>query len=245
MITPASIRTNNPGAMYPGPSAKKFGSRSFETLRSKDGVHKIARFPSATHGAAALFDLLSSKRYCGTTIEAAITNWCGGFYSNTYLNVLEANADLSRSDILTLDLLKDPTRAIALAKAMARQEAGRDYPMTDLEWLAAHQMAFYGATGPAWSPENDIPSPRPETRQQETVKRWAPTVGLGLAGGAATAPAVAPVPQVLTDTLLNLSSWQAFGTSAQGLMTKQMLPPLVVAALVYWLVVKLIPWWRS
>ena len=36
-MIPASIRNNNPGAMYPGKSAKKFGSSTFETLKSKDG----------------------------------------------------------------------------------------------------------------------------------------------------------------------------------------------------------------
>ncbi len=57
-MIPATIRNNNPGGMYPGKSSKKFGSTSYETLRSKDGVHKIATFPTKLHGAAAMFDLL-------------------------------------------------------------------------------------------------------------------------------------------------------------------------------------------
>lgn len=54
-MIPASIRNNNPGAMYPGPSAKKFGSKRFETLKSHDGTHKIACFDDPVHGAAAQF----------------------------------------------------------------------------------------------------------------------------------------------------------------------------------------------
>ncbi len=70
-MIPASIRNRNAGAQYPGPSARKFGSTGFETLRSKDGVHKIATFPTHLHGAAALFDLLD-RRYTGLTVEKAI-----------------------------------------------------------------------------------------------------------------------------------------------------------------------------
>ena len=92
-MIPASIRNNNPGAMYPGKSSKKFGSASFETLRSKDGVHKIATFPSGIHGAAAQFDLLHSD-YCGKTVKAAIELWCGDFYAGTYVKVLEDKAGI-------------------------------------------------------------------------------------------------------------------------------------------------------
>ena len=77
---PASIRTNNPGAMYPGPAATKFGSTRYEVLTSKDGTHQIAIFDSPVLGGAAMFFLLASKTYTGRTIEQAIAKWCGGFY---------------------------------------------------------------------------------------------------------------------------------------------------------------------
>ena len=157
-MIPASIRNNNPGAMYPGRSSRKFGSTSFETLRSQDGVHKIATFPSSIHGAAAQFDLLMQS-YCGQPIELAIKKWCGGFYANTYLAVLENKAGIKRSDQLTKDILRNPETAIPLARAMALQEAGRDFPLDEAGWLAGHQMAFSGAVAPAYRPENDVPSP--------------------------------------------------------------------------------------
>jgi len=180
-MIPASIRNRNPGAMYPGPSAKKFGATTFETLRSRDGVHKIATFPTDHHGAAAMFDLLAA-RYTGMPIEAAIKKWCGGFYASTYIKVLEAKGGVSASDPLTLAMIRDPQTAIPLARAMAWQEAGKDYPLDDAGWLEAHGMAFAGAVAPEFSPKNDVPSPKAETRRAETVK----TVGTatGLLGGA-------------------------------------------------------------
>ncbi|NCV40076.1 MAG: hypothetical protein EBW11_05870, partial [Betaproteobacteria bacterium] len=105
-MIPASIRNNNPGAMYPGPSARKFGSTSFETLKSKDGTHKIATFSSSKHGAAAMFDLLA-RDYTGKTIEAVITRWCGGYYASTYLKVLQQKGGIEATDVLTRAMLLD------------------------------------------------------------------------------------------------------------------------------------------
>lgn len=178
---PASIRNLNPGAMYPGPSSRKFGATKYETLRSKDGVHKIATFASSVDGAAALFDLLGSKAYTGRTIQEAITKWCGGFYVSTYIKVLEANAGVTRHTRLTRELLANREVAIPLAMAMALQEAGQEYPMTDEEWEEAHARVF-GTVAPAplpvpkpsqeedFAPDNDIPSPKPVIRVEQAAK---------------------------------------------------------------------------
>lgn len=185
-ITPASIRNNNPGAMYPGKSAKKFGSRSFETLKSKDGVHKIATFPTPVHGAAAQFDLLHNS-YCGMPLEKAITKWCGAYYVSTYLKVLETNGGIKRTDTLTKEHIKDPAIAIPLARAMALQEAGRDYPMDDDDWEAAHAMAFSSGVAPAFSPDNDVPAPKRETRIAEAVGTVKAVAGAASVVGGGTA----------------------------------------------------------
>mgnify|MGYP005614703781 CR=1 FL=1 len=184
-ITPASIRNNNPGAMYPGKSAKKFGSRSFEVLKSKDGVHKIATFPTPVHGAAAQFDLLHNS-YCGMPLEKAITKWCGAYYVSTYLKVLETSGGIKRTDVLTKEHMKDPKIAIPLARAMALQEAGRDFPMDDDDWEAAHSMAFSAGVAPAFSPDNDVPTPKQETRVADTVNA-VKTVAAVATAGAGTA----------------------------------------------------------
>jgi len=209
-IVPASIRNRNPGAMYPGPSSKKFGSSSFETLTSRDGVHKIATFRSDVQGGSALFDLLASK-YVGMTVEKAITRWCGEFYVSTYIKVLEEHGGVKRSDTLTKEMLEDPEKAIPLAKAMALQEAGREYPMTDEQWAQAHSCAFLQPVAPAFAPDNDVPSPKPETRTAAKVQKVVdvakvvfPVAGVGgVAANQATAPS-APAASKSAETALDV-----------------------------------------
>jgi hypothetical protein len=220
-IVPASIRNRNPGAQYPGKSAKKFGSSSFETLTSRDGVHKIATFRSHIQGGSALFDLLDA-RYTGMTIEKAITKWCGAFYVSTYIKVLEDKGGIKRTDILTKDLLRDPEKAIPLARAMALQEAGRDYPMTGEEWQQAHACAFVEPIAPAFSADNDVPSPKAEMR---TAKAMATVTKAGagisaVAAGVATDPAALTAKlsayKELTAILTSFGPWMAAGMLAVG-----------------------------
>lgn len=146
---PASIRNKNPGAQQPGPVSKKFGSVAFQTLNWKgpDGrprTNTIATFPTDIQGGAALFYLLASPSYADgkRTIRQAISKWCGGYYVSTYLKVLYARSGLDGDTVLTRGLVCNPDVAIPLAKAMAWQEAGMEYPMTDEEWLKAHAMAL-------------------------------------------------------------------------------------------------------
>ncbi len=214
-MIPASIRNRNPGAMYPGASAKKFGSTSYETLRSKDGVHKIATFPTHIHGAAAHFDLLNAS-YTGMTLEKAITRWCGGYYASTYLKVLKDRTGVDADTVLTKAMLADHAIAIPIAKAMAWQEAGQDYPLKDEEWMEAHQMAMgAGTSAPEWNPRNDVPTPKPETRRAAVVAKVqsvATKVGAGVAAGGAavstvTETVIPPVPKGITDTIANFGAW--------------------------------------
>lgn len=223
-MIPASIRNRNSGAMYPGPSAKKFGSTSYETLKSKDGVHKIATFPTHVHGAAAHFDLLASK-YTGMTLQKAIERWCGGYYASTYLKVLKDRAGVDESTVLTKAMLADHEIAIPIAKAMAWQEAGQDYPLKDEEWLEAHQMAMgTGTSAPEWNPRNDVPTPKPETRQSEAIKAVVshPATVVTTVGGAATT--VATVKQVSLDVK------QIGGEVVSAFMLTGKLWPYVLAA---------------
>lgn len=209
-MIPATIRNNCPGGMYPGPSAKKFGSTTYETLKSKDGVHKIATFPTSVHGAAAMFDLLN-RSYTGLTVEKAITKWCGSFYATTYLKVLKDRAGIEPATVLTKTMLADHDIAIPLAKAMAWQEAGKDYPMPDDEWLEAHQMAFGNETAaPGWNPRNDVPTPKPETRRAPFLARLkAAFAAIGSLGimGALEMPLIPAAPQGLKQSFVNLNSW--------------------------------------
>jgi hypothetical protein len=206
-ITPASIRNRNPGAQEPGPSSRKFGSTSHEVLRwtykGKPATNKIATFPTGQHGAAAMFDLLN-RRYTGKTIEKAIATWCGGYYASAYAKALEANGGVKPTDKLTKELVANPEFAIPLCKAMARVEAGRDFPMSDDEWLEAHRMAFGGAAAPEFTPDNDVPSPGPKARAvaaaKEIAKIAVPTTGVVGTGAAtvATQKTEAPAPKPTT-----------------------------------------------
>ena len=209
---PASIRNRNPGSIYPGPSARRFGARGEQRLDSRDGRHRIATFPDNISGAAALFDNLCHARpdrarpyyYRGQTLGAAIETWCGEINAPAYLRVIEARSGLTPDVVLDLNFLRDPDRVVPLAKAMAWHEAGRPFPLALVGWQRAHEMALAympepgprpvpvaapeipaaAASGipvheathaalpeaetppelPAWTPDNDMPSPRPETR---------------------------------------------------------------------------------
>lgn len=241
-MIPATIRNRNPGGMYPGPSAKKFGSTRFETLRSRDGTHKIATFPTHLHGAAALFDLLD-RSYTGKTVEQAIEKWCGGYYVSTYLKVLQQKGNIPPNLALTKSFLRDHSRSIDLVRAMAWQEAGQDYPLTQQEWIEAHAMCFAGGQkAPEFSPMNDVPSPKPETRQAETVKEVAKVAAPLAAGGAAAVSQAPVVPVPPAPDLSLLSAWQGAIETGKGLalFAVNHLHWIAAAAALYWLVCY---WW--
>lgn len=135
---PASIRYSNPGAMYPGPSSKMFGSTRHEVI---GGGHLIAVFDSDEQGAAAQFDLLDTK-YVGLTMQAAIAKWCGGNSAAVYAARVNKETGVSPDEILTHKLIRDPVFAIPLARAMAQVEAGKPFPMDEDGWRRAHTRAF-------------------------------------------------------------------------------------------------------
>ncbi len=214
-MIPATIRNHNAGGMYPGKCATKYGATTFEILNSKDGVHKIATFPSAIHGAAAMFELLRTQ-YTGRTFEAAIKKWCGNIHLASYLKVLESRVGIKPTDMLTEAYLRDHETAIPLAKAMAWQEAGREYPLSDQEWLSAHALCFAGgAVAPSWAPTNDLPTPKAETRAQsafDSVKgKAAAALGIGATGPVASVPT--------PPDLSAVSAWQSAVTMGQSLMS--------------------------
>ena len=142
---PASIRNNNPGAMYPGPSATKFGAVKTNKI---GGGHLIAQFPDPVSGAAALFDLLN-RAYAGMTVRGAIAKWSGGNNVETYVDVVCAATGLKPLDVITVPYLQTARTAIKLACAMARHEAGQEFPLTKSEWKSAHKLAFKHFTIPA------------------------------------------------------------------------------------------------
>jgi hypothetical protein len=124
--------------MYPGPSARRFGSTGHEVI---GGGHKIAVFPDAESGAAAQFDLLS-RNYAGLPLRDAIAKWSGGNASGAYADFIAKNTGLSPDTVLTREILQDPRLAVPLVRSMAQWEAGRVYPLDDAGWNSAHSRAF-------------------------------------------------------------------------------------------------------
>ncbi|HXF55625.1 MAG TPA: hypothetical protein VNK52_16045 [Hyphomicrobiaceae bacterium] len=178
-MTPASVRYANPGAMYPGPSAQRFGAIGAETI---GGGHKIAVFPDAESGAAAQFDLLAS-RYAGKSLADLLHTWSGGNASDAYLASVVRDTGLRPDTVITRDMLADPDVAVPLARAMARHEAGQPYPMTDAQWRAAHGRAF-GSIAPAQvaqvtqnRPETAVIGGTQEGSQQPPERPGAPSEG--------------------------------------------------------------------
>lgn len=138
MPSPISIRTNNPGAMWLGPSAKRFGATSTITV----GVNNVAVFPTAVQGAAAQFDLWT-RSYSNMTLGEAIKRWSGGNSSADYAKRLCQNTGLTLDSVISRTLLAGPV-GINLMKAQAQWEAGQPYPLSDDQWAEAQKMGTAG-----------------------------------------------------------------------------------------------------
>jgi hypothetical protein len=140
--------------MYPGPSAKKFGTTGTHTI---GGGHKIAAFDDPVSGAAAQFDLLSRK-YSGMRMKDAISMWSGGNFSPEYANYITSKTGMPADTVMTRELLADPAFAIPFARASAEWESGltkTGYPLSDEQWSNAHRMAL-GDTAAPLDGENEM-----------------------------------------------------------------------------------------
>ena len=138
----ASIRSNNPGAMWPGPSSRKFSA--VQTQMLADGLgqgNRIAIFPDSVSGGAALFDLWD-RVYIDRKFKDAIKKWSGGNHVQSYLDVFIEQANIPPDLIITKDMIRNPDFAVRFAKAMAWHEAGEVFPLTDEQWRLAHREAF-------------------------------------------------------------------------------------------------------
>lgn len=174
---PASIRYDNPGAMWGGKHAQRWGAT--DTIGLHDGLgqgNNIAVFPTKTQGAAAQFDLWR-RLYTGISLAEAVRRWSGGNSSTAYVAFLAKSSGIDLHENVTPALLAS-RRGLALMKAQAAWEAGRikdGYPMSDAEWMAAQNMVFAGAN-PASPPAPPAPPPsppaQPTTQQPFSLIAW-------------------------------------------------------------------------
>lgn len=164
MSIPVSIRTKNPGAMWPGAISKQFGSTEFEQLHDAQG-NKAAIFPTFEQGGAAQFALWA-KKYSGMRLSQAIFMWSGHNSSPAYAAFLIKHVPGLSMDVVLTRAFFAGEQGRQFMAAQAQWEAGQPYPMTDAQWLKAQQIAF-GQAKP------DVPLP-PDIQKPETAPKPAP-----------------------------------------------------------------------
>lgn len=181
-MDPASVRSNNPGAQWLGPTAQLYGATGSIPL---PGGNNAAQFPDPVSGAAAQFALLG-KNYTGMPLSGAIAKWSGGNSSPAYAAFIAKQTGLSPDTVLTRELLSGP-QGLALAKAQAQWEAGKPFPMSDEQWRQAQSRAFGGQSVPFQAiPPSAAPAGMPLFGPQ--MAGGAPA-GNGVPGSAPTAQA--------------------------------------------------------
>lgn len=87
-----------------------------------------------------MFGLLD-RLYKGLTLRSAIYKWSGGNDANAYISSVSRALGVYPGTVLTSEFLRSD-KGIALAKAMARIEAGRPFPLSDEKWRQAHDRVF-------------------------------------------------------------------------------------------------------
>lgn len=142
----AAVRYNNPGAQYPSQAASRFGMEGFGVI---GGGHKIAKFPTEAHGAAANMDNFA-RNYSGMTIGEAVRKWRGGNGS------LTVPAGFDPNEVIDASFLGDGERMTRFFDQMSRHEgrgsAGAISPET---W----QQGFAMYRGTAGAPQEPQGSP--------------------------------------------------------------------------------------
>jgi hypothetical protein len=197
---PASIRHNNPGAMYPAGWMKQYGMNGVDII---GGGHKIANFPNAVYGAAANFDLFS-RGYVGKTLNDAIQKWSGGNSSGAYASHVAKQAGISGDTVISADMWRNPQFAPKMLGAMASWEKGprgHQFQLSPEQWQQAHGMYLNGGgQAPALSMPTAPPQIAPSYDGQATRPHHdpAPTDQRGMGAPVPLDVTPAPAPQPAT-----------------------------------------------
>jgi hypothetical protein len=172
MTEPASIRYNNPGAMWGGNAiSKKWGEMGNIALNDGMGQNNhIAVFPTYVQGICAQIDLWRSPRYHNKRFADAIKIWSGGNWVQSYIDFVKARVPGMTEDTIMSDAMLNSSMGIAFLKAQAWHEAGKPYPAPDADWIKAQSMVFSGRppivilpTKPHPLPPDVPPIDRPST----------------------------------------------------------------------------------
>jgi hypothetical protein len=135
-----TVRSNNPGGMYPGDAANLFGTTG---TRRIGGGHLIADFPTPVHGAAANMWNLTNKGYVGKTIAKAMEQWSGG-----YRTMPGPGGRYNPNQVITPEMTRDPNFMIPFMQAVASGEAPGRFPMDPQQWQQAFEWYMRGGPQP-------------------------------------------------------------------------------------------------
>lgn len=176
-MEPASIRTKNPGAMWPGAIPTKWGSKKWVYLSDGTGQggggrgNKIAYFDTFEDGCCAQLDLWrTSANYKNKPFAKAITVWSGGNHVESYIKfVTDRVPGMTRNTVMDDAFWRSPM-ALGFLKAQAWHEAGKRYPASDQDFINAQKRVMGGI----------LPT-------KNTVKKAATSIATGTLTGATAA----------------------------------------------------------
>lgn len=178
MTEPVSIRAKNPGAQWPGPVSKKFGSTEWWPC---GGNNKIAVFDTFEQGGAATLYLWATK-YSDMPLSAAIYKWSGHNSSKEYANFLKKRVPEITLDTQMTKTLLASELGVKFMIAQAHWEAGKPYPMTAAQWRKSQEIAF-GKSSPKPIKIVDVEVEPKPVAKSKTV--WATILGVLTSLGAA------------------------------------------------------------
>lgn len=154
-MEPASIRFKNPGAMWPGDIATKWGSKRWIYLNDGTGQgggghgNKIAIFDNWVDGICAQIDMWRTKpAYKNQKFKDAIAVWSGHNHVEDYIAyVLKRVPGMTRDTVMNNAFWASPM-ALAFLKAQAGHEAGKAIPAPDADWIEAQRRVFKNVAVP-------------------------------------------------------------------------------------------------
>lgn len=139
---PAAIRNKNPGAMWPGKIATKWGSTKFENLADGQG-NKIATFDTWVQGICAQLDLWrTSPNYKDKPFKVAIDTWDGHNNTPSYIAYVLKRVPGMTANTIMNDAFWSGPMGMEFLKAQAGHEAGQPMPVADADWARAQAIVF-------------------------------------------------------------------------------------------------------
>lgn len=172
-MEPAAIRHKNPGAMWPGDRATRWGSKRWVYLNDGTGQggngkgNKIAIFENHVDGICAQLDLWrTSKNYRNKPFKDAIRIWSGGNHVESYIAfVLKRIPGMTRNTIMN-DAFWNSPMGIDFLKVQAWHEAGKRYPAPHADYVEAQRRVFVKSP-PKVSPQPKEKITNPEKPEGE------------------------------------------------------------------------------